>query len=157
MRRRPSTSHGERPGTDPHALRRNQPCRHLDLGLPDPRTMRKSSPLLETPGGYFAAVVPEDQYSIHSRYFANTSTFLSKFTFAKLFNCPEFFTGYPCPRAVTCCHQQPARPASAAWCRGAGWLQKASLTSPTPAQPWDSATTPSPWGSNLSSLSPVTH
>lgn len=44
-RRRPSTIQGERPGTGPifTALRRNQPCRDLDLSLPASRTLNQNS------------------------------------------------------------------------------------------------------------------
>lgn len=70
--------------------------------------------------------------------------FFPQLIFAKLFNCPAFFAGCYYPRVATCCHQQPARPRSAAWHWGRRWLEKASLIGRTPAQPWDSATAPSP-------------
>lgn len=70
--------------------------------------------------------------------------FFPQLIFAKLFNCPAFFAGCYYPRVAPCCHQQPARPRSAAWHWGRRWLEKASLIGRTPAQPWDSATAPSP-------------
>lgn len=43
MQRRPSVRQGERPGADPSliAIRRSQPCQHLNLGLPFSRIMRQ--------------------------------------------------------------------------------------------------------------------